>query len=93
MAKRVVCVELDPPAEPHDAAHVSAVGIGSIEGSPEYRETVEEVRTHIDDGGTYYAKLRRDRASVEPHECPTCGFSTVRIGDTDVDVAEALPRC
>lgn len=93
MAKRVVCVEIDSPEDPHEAAHVVSVGIGSIEGSPEYTEGVADVRAHIEEGGTYYAKLGRDRASVEPNACPTCGYETVRIGDASVGVAEALPRC
>lgn len=94
MAKKLVCVTADAESAGHDTPHVTEVGIGSLEGAPEYREAVDTVRANLEADGTYFATVAGTRARIEAHACETCGFETVRaVADGEGVPLEGLPDC
>ena len=77
---RIVCTEQDPPDQPHDQAHIIAVGTGSEPNKANQKWTIDEVIEAMDDGDTFYTKSvsTGETAEVHEYECPTCGQITLR---------------
>ena len=83
-SNRIVCTEQDPPDKPHDVAHIVAVGTGDDPTKAERRLEVDEVRSAIDCGETFYTKSETTgkTANVEKFDC-NCGYETIRTKPDD----------
>lgn len=94
---RIVCTEQDPPDEPHDQAHIVAVGIGDDPDSADERLTLEEVYEALDSGDTFYTQSKSTgaKANVDKYSCSSCGQSTLRsdADETEENNLNNLRRC
>lgn len=84
VSHRIVCTNQEPAGAPHDAAHITAVGIGDDPNGADRRLTVQEVRSKLDDGVTFYTKSEATgkTAEVEKYDC-SCGYETIRTKPDD----------
>lgn len=78
-SNRVVCTDQEPADASHDAAHIVAVGLGDDSDSANNRMEVDDVRSEIDRGRTFYTKSEATgkTAEVEKYDC-SCGYETIR---------------
>ena len=94
---RIVCTEQDPPDEPHDQAHIVAVGTGDDPDKASQRWELQEVLDTIDNGDSFYTKSEStgERAEVHEYECGTCGQTTLRstADDTEDNNLNNLREC
>ncbi|MDR5657701.1 DUF3892 domain-containing protein [Halodesulfurarchaeum sp. HSR-GB] len=77
---RIVCTEQDPPSEPHDQAHIVAVGTGNDPDKASRRWELNEVLVAMDGNDEFYTKSESTSQTAEVHkyECGTCGQTTLR---------------
>ena len=88
---RIVCVE-SKYFEKGKHDHLTRIGTGTESDSATRRWTVDEVRTAIDNGDTFYTKSPSTgrEAGVEKFTCTVCDFKTIRsaadrIQDNNLD--------
>lgn len=83
-SNRIVCTEQEPSSSSHDAAHIVAVGMGDDPDGADNRLEVDEVRSGIDRGRTFYTKSEQTgkTAEVEKYDC-SCGYETIRTKPDD----------
>lgn len=83
---RIVCTEQEPRSAPHDAAHIIAVGTGSMADKAEQRWTLDQVLNAIKEGNQFYtvSPSTGKEANVSKYECRGCGRSTIRSGADSV---------
>jgi len=84
---RIVCTEQSPPNEPHDTAHIVAVGIGTDPKAADTKWTLKDVFAALDRSDSFYTKgtTSGKEASVHKYACKTCGFATIRSGADRVE--------